>query len=245
LVETVKAYLGHENQTLKQVAAARYEAMHARAAADPADASSMDALGRAENSLRGILFQLVHISESYPELKADRQISALFDELVRIEEKVTFARQAYNDSVTIYNNFRGGIPMNNMAGSQVITDGRWMQDVRVPWSARFSDWLWPLASTCLAAVLALFLVAHLFSDPPPTHLLPPAIVDQIPNPATLVPDQPLSLAISAPLLRPPYERQQAFRNHPGGSRTHLPTPASALRQSPHARPHPRGEKPYR
>lgn len=112
LVEAAKKYLQHEQATLEAVIAARN---HARTASDavrsqPASASAVTALVAAEQVLEGSLGQLFAVAEAYPELKADQTISDLSEELTSTENKVGFARQAYNDAVLDYNNAQGQFP---------------------------------------------------------------------------------------------------------------------------------------
>jgi LemA protein len=110
LVETAKKYLSHEHDTLQSVIAARGQASAAAAAvrAQPANASAVGALGMAEqvlgNSLGQLFGRLNAVAESYPELKADQVIRDLSEELTSTENKVGFARQAYNDAVLDFNN---------------------------------------------------------------------------------------------------------------------------------------------
>ena len=112
LVESAKAYLGHERQTLEAVIAARQAASGARAvaAANPADAAAMGQLMGAEGALGGALGRLMVVAEAYPQLKADATIKALMEELTSSENKVAFARQAFNDAVMAYNTQRELFP---------------------------------------------------------------------------------------------------------------------------------------
>jgi LemA protein len=105
LVETAKGYLKHERQTLEAVIAARTQAVSAeqRAAVDPANAVAMKALVGAEQVLGGALGRLLALVESYPDLKANQNMAQLHEELTSTENKVAFARQAFNDAVTTYN----------------------------------------------------------------------------------------------------------------------------------------------
>lgn len=112
LVEAAKKYLQHEHDTLEGVIAARNQA---RAASDavrnrPANAQAVLHLAAAEQALDGSLGRLFAVAEAYPELKADATIRALSEELTSTENKVAFARQAYNDSVLDYNNAQGQFP---------------------------------------------------------------------------------------------------------------------------------------
>jgi LemA protein len=118
LVEAVRGYLQHERQTLEAVTQARAGAVSAaqRAAAAPGDAAAMHGLAQAENLLGGALARLVAVFESYPDLKANQNVLALQEELSSTENKVAFARQAYNDSVMQYNTKRESFPDNIFAG---------------------------------------------------------------------------------------------------------------------------------
>lgn len=118
LVETAKGYLSHERETLEAVTAARAAAMSAgsQAAANPGDPDAMRALGSAEAGLTGALGRLSVVMEAYPDLKANQNMLALQEELTSTENKVSFARQAYNDSVMTYNTKREVFPTNVVAG---------------------------------------------------------------------------------------------------------------------------------
>ena len=114
LVEAAKGYLAHERGTLEAVIKARQTAFDASkvAAASPGDAAAMAGLTRAEESLSGLLSKLLAVVESYPDLKANKTISDLMEELTSTENKISFARQAYNDAVTDYNTKREQFPNN-------------------------------------------------------------------------------------------------------------------------------------
>ncbi len=118
LVETAKGYLKHERGTLEAVIAARNSAVTAntRAAANPGDASAMKDLSSAETALSGVMSRLFALSEAYPDLKANTTMMTLMEELSSTENKVSFARQAYNDSVMAYNTRREVFPSNIIAG---------------------------------------------------------------------------------------------------------------------------------
>lgn len=105
LVETARAYLQHERATLEAVIAARATAVSAseRASADPGDAAALAALGQAEASLGGALGRLLAVVEQYPDLKADATMARLAEELTSTENRLAFARQAYNDAVMRFN----------------------------------------------------------------------------------------------------------------------------------------------
>ncbi|HET8849284.1 MAG: hypothetical protein B7X58_02645 [Marinobacter sp. 34-60-7] len=118
LVESAKAYLEHEKSTLTQVMEARNNAVSAQkdAAADPGDGTRIQRLGSAENLLTKALANFYAVAENYPELKANETIQQLMEELSSTENRVSFARQAYNDGVMSYNIFRESFPNNLVAG---------------------------------------------------------------------------------------------------------------------------------
>ena len=117
LVETAKGYMKHERETLEAVIAARNTAYAASkaAAANPADAAAVKSLLGAESGLTGALSRLMVVSEQYPDLKANQNMMQLTEELTSTENKISFARQAYNDSVTVYNTRREVFPTNFIA----------------------------------------------------------------------------------------------------------------------------------
>ena len=112
LVETAKGYLKHERQTLESVVAARNEAsqMLSNAAAAPGDAEAMKGLIGAEGKLSGALMNMRMVMEAYPDLKASQNMMQLSEELTTTENKVSFARQAFNDQVMAYNTYRQSFP---------------------------------------------------------------------------------------------------------------------------------------
>ena len=118
LVETAKAYMSHERDTLEAVIAARNQAStaSAQAAANPGDPGSMKALLGAEALLGGAMSKLLVTVERYPDLKANQTMAQLMEELTSTENKVSFARQAYNDSVMTYNTSRETFPNVLVAG---------------------------------------------------------------------------------------------------------------------------------
>ena len=118
LVETAKGYIQHERGTLEAVTQARNLAQAAggRAAANPGDPQAMRELGGAEAGLTGALGRLLAVAEAYPALKANQNMMQLTEELTSTENKVAFARQAYNDSVMTYNTSREVFPTNLIAG---------------------------------------------------------------------------------------------------------------------------------
>ncbi len=118
LVETAKGYLKHEHETLEDVIKARniaYTASQA-AAANPADSNAVKGLVSAEGGLTGALSRLMVVSEQYPDLKANQNMMQLTEELTSTENKIAFARQAYNDSVMEYNTSRETFPNVVLAG---------------------------------------------------------------------------------------------------------------------------------
>lgn len=119
LVETAKAYLAHERGTLEAVVAARQAAESARtaAAATPGARPEMETLAQAEGALGGTLGRLFAVMEAYPDLKANTTIARLMEELTSTENRVSFARQAYNDGVMGYNIRREIFPANFIASS--------------------------------------------------------------------------------------------------------------------------------
>ncbi len=118
LVETAKGYLKHERETLEAVIKARNIAAAAAqaAAANPADGNAMRGLLSAETGLAGALSRLMVVSEAYPDLKANQNMMQLTEELTSTENKIAFARQAYNDSVMVYNTTRETFPNVIFAG---------------------------------------------------------------------------------------------------------------------------------
>ncbi|MGF1657352.1 MAG: LemA family protein [Verrucomicrobiales bacterium] len=118
LVETAKGYMAHEKDTLDAVIKARNMAASANqaAAADPSDPSAMQKLNQSEGALGGALGRLFALAEAYPDLKANQNMMQLSEELTSTENKVSFARQAYNDSVMQYNTAREVFPNNIIAG---------------------------------------------------------------------------------------------------------------------------------
>jgi LemA protein len=129
LVETAKGYMKHEHDTLEDVIKARNIAYTASqsAAANPADAGAMKNLVSAESGLTGALSRLMVVSEQYPDLKANQNMMQLTEELTSTENKVSFARQAYNDSVTTYNTTRETFPNVIFAGMFGFTDAQLFQ----------------------------------------------------------------------------------------------------------------------
>ena len=119
LVETAKAYMGHERDTLEAVIAARSAAQSGLAAAKahPDDADAMAQLAASQGQLNGVLGRLLAVAEAYPDLKANQNMMQLTEELSSTENRVAFARQAYNDAVMAYNNKREVFPSSVVAGA--------------------------------------------------------------------------------------------------------------------------------
>jgi LemA protein len=118
LVETAKGYLKHERETLEAVIKARNHAVSAAqtAAASPGNPAAMQGLGQAEGALSNVLGRLFMLTEAYPDLKANQNMLAIQEELTSTENKVAFARQAFNDAVMEYNTRRESFPDNIFAG---------------------------------------------------------------------------------------------------------------------------------
>ncbi len=117
LVETAKAYMKHEKGTLEAVINARNTAVNGlqAAKADPSNPQAMKNLSQAEQGLSGALGRLFALSEAYPDLKANQNMMQLSEELTTTENKVSFARQAFNDAVMMYNTARESFPANLFA----------------------------------------------------------------------------------------------------------------------------------
>lgn len=117
LVETAKGYMKHEKETLEAVINARNAAATANkhAASNPGDAASIKELAAAETMLTGSLGKFFALSESYPDLKANETMASLMEELTTTENKVSFARQSFNDSVMLYNTLTEQFPSNIIA----------------------------------------------------------------------------------------------------------------------------------
>ena len=118
LVETAKGYMSHEKETLTQVIEARNQAISAKqaAAAHPDDANAVTQLGKAESLLSGSLANFFALSENYPDLKANDTMAQLMEELSSTENRIGFARQAFNDAVMNYNTYREQFPQNFIGG---------------------------------------------------------------------------------------------------------------------------------
>lgn len=129
LVEAAKAYLSHEKSTLTRVMEARNNAVSAQkdAAADPGDSTRIQRLGSAESLLNKALANFYAVAENYPELKANETIQQLMEELTSTENRVAFARQAYNDGIMHYNIFREKFPNNLIAGMFAFRESAQLQ----------------------------------------------------------------------------------------------------------------------
>ena len=133
LVETAKGYLAHERGTLEAVIAARNSAFSGlkNAAAKPGDAAAIGQLASADTALGGALGKLMAVVESYPDLKANQTMAQLMEELTSTENRVAFARQAYNDAVLGFNNACEVFPGNLVAGTFGFTPAA-MLDIESP-----------------------------------------------------------------------------------------------------------------
>src|SRR5262245_7446060 len=129
LVEAVKGYMSHERETLEAVIKARNSALTAsqKVAANPGDASAVKEFNQAEGQLGGVLGRLFALSEAYPDLKANQNMLALQEELTSTENKISFARQAFNDSAMAYNNQRQVFPAVMVAGMFGFTPAELLQ----------------------------------------------------------------------------------------------------------------------
>lgn len=116
LVETAKGYMAHEKDTLEKVIQARGNAVSAQKSVTANPGEGVQQLARAEGALNGALANFFALSENYPDLKANQTMMALMEELTSTENKVGFARQAYNDAVMNYNTYREQFPSNLFAG---------------------------------------------------------------------------------------------------------------------------------
>jgi LemA protein len=134
LVETAKGYIKHERETLEAVIKARNTAIGAAqaAGASPGNPQAMQALGQAEGALTGVLGRMFALAESYPDLKANQNMLALQEELGSTENKVSFARQAFNDSVMEYNTKRESFPDNIFAGMFGFSAAELLQATEAP-----------------------------------------------------------------------------------------------------------------
>jgi LemA protein len=129
LVEAVKGYMAHERDTLEAVIKARNSAFAAaqKVAADPGNAGAVKELNQAEGQLGGVLGRLFALSEAYPDLKANQNMLALQEELTSTENKISFARQAFNDAATAYNIKRQVFPAVMVANTLGFTPAELLQ----------------------------------------------------------------------------------------------------------------------
>jgi LemA protein len=129
LVDTAKGYLSHERETLEAVINARNSAVSGleNAKMDPSNPKAMENLAQAEQGLSGALGRLFALSEAYPDLKANENMMQLSEELTTTENKVAFARQAFNDGVMLYNNMREQFPNNLIAGWFAFTSATMLE----------------------------------------------------------------------------------------------------------------------
>lgn len=134
LVEVVKKYMQHERETLEAVIAARNSAVSAnnQASANPGDPGAMKSLSAAEGMLSGALGRLFALSENYPDLKANQNMAQLQEELTSTENRVAFARQAFNDAVMSYNIGREKFPANIIAGMFNFTEAQLLESTETP-----------------------------------------------------------------------------------------------------------------
>ena len=132
LVETAKGYMKHERETLEAVIKARNQAVSAvkAAAANPGDVVAMNTLSGAEGALGATLGRMFALAEAYPDLKANQNMMQLSEELTSTENKVAFARQAYNDSVMGYNNQREMFPGSIIAGMFNFTPAQLLETAK-------------------------------------------------------------------------------------------------------------------
>jgi len=129
LVETAKAYMKHERETLEAVIKARNSAVtaNAAAAANPGNPAAMQGLMAAEGALTGALSKLFALAEAYPDLKANQNMMQLSEELTGTENKIAFSRQAFNDAVMTYNTAAQQFPSNVIAGMFSFTPAELLQ----------------------------------------------------------------------------------------------------------------------
>jgi LemA protein len=134
LVETVKGYIKHERETLEAVIQARSTAVNAtkQAAGNPGDPSAMKGLASAESMLSGALGRLFALSEAYPDLKANQNMAQLQEELASTENRIAFARQAFNDAVMSYNIAREKFPNNMIANIFNFQEAQLLESTESP-----------------------------------------------------------------------------------------------------------------
>ena len=129
LVETAKAYMAHERQTLEAVIAARNQAQSAAKTAEsnPTDSAAIRALSGAESALGASLGKFFALAEAYPDLKANQNMAQLQEELSSTENRIAFARQAYNDAVMAFNTKRESFPSNLVANNFGFTEAQMLE----------------------------------------------------------------------------------------------------------------------
>jgi len=134
LVETAKGYMKHERETLEAVIAARNKAVTANAAAsvDPSDTAAVQQMAAAEGALSSSLGKLFALSEAYPDLKANQNMMQLTEELTSTENRIAFARQAYNDGVMLYNTSLEQFPGSIIAGMFAFKPAELLQSTESP-----------------------------------------------------------------------------------------------------------------
>lgn len=134
LVESAKGYLAHERGTLDEVIKARNNAFSASntAAANPGNADAMNGLMKAEGILGGAMGKFIAVVEAYPDLKANQTIGQLMEEITTTENKISFARQAYNDVVATYNTSREKFPNSIVANSFNFLAANFLEAVENP-----------------------------------------------------------------------------------------------------------------
>lgn len=134
LVEVVKGYMKHERETLEAVIQARNSAVNAsrQASGNPGDPGAMKNLNAAEGMLSGALGRLFALSESYPDLKANQNMMQLQEELSSTENRISFARQAFNDAVMAYNISREKFPNTIIAGMFNFTEAQLLESTETP-----------------------------------------------------------------------------------------------------------------
>jgi LemA protein len=140
LVETAKGYMKHEREALEAVIRARSGAVSASEAAarNPGDPSAMQGLAGAEKTLNGALGRIFALAESYPDLKANQNMLALQEELTTTENRIAFARQSFNDAVTVYNIAREKFPgsiiatLFNFAQAELLASTESTEEIKAP-----------------------------------------------------------------------------------------------------------------
>jgi LemA protein len=134
LVETAKGYMKHEREALEAVIAARNQAVNAnaKASADPTDPNAIQQMAAAEGMLSSTLGRMFALSEAYPDLKANQNMMQLTEELTSTENRIAFARQAYNDGVMQYNTSREQFPGSIIAGMFAFKPAELLQSTEAP-----------------------------------------------------------------------------------------------------------------